>query len=227
VGPADVADRIGCRTFGHRWDDPLREFRSLYTSSSLHGAFTERLQDLRPKLDFLAGLQTIELEPGEDLPPYGSIDTAYFDNLYVCELVAETTKPFVDVMDREIIAIMRETHALLAQQLKQSSIDASTILGNARELTQAIARTIWQNSYAGIVAPSTLGQNYRNWTIFETGHQTNILCAELAVARAAPVTLDHPDLIEALNALHIDIDTKTLLLRADPQQLREPTPPDV
>ena len=47
---ATVKDRLGNETFGHRWDDPAREFRALDTSSTKVGAFIEVLQDLRPKL---------------------------------------------------------------------------------------------------------------------------------------------------------------------------------
>ncbi len=78
---------------------------------------------------------------------------------------------------------------------------------------------IWQQGYAGIRAPSTLGSPYENWTIFETARETNTLRAELTVVQAVRVTLDHTDLIDALNALHMSIDINTLLLRANPQDL--------
>lgn len=211
-------DRLGKKTFGHRWDDPEREFRSLYTASTLQGAFVEALQDLRPKLDFLAGLELIELEPGEQVPPYGALDATYFDNLYACDIVVEAPLLFVEVIRAEIIGFAREHLAELAAQLGVHSVDASTILGPDRALTQLLARKIWELGYAGISAPSALGVPYENWTVFETGHETNVLRAELTVVQAERVTLDHPDLIDALNALRMSID-RDLLLRAKPHEL--------
>jgi hypothetical protein len=48
------------------------------------------------------------------------------------------------------------------------------------------------------------------------------------VVKADPVTLDHKDLIDALNALHMSID-RDLLMRADPHELSRvdtPAEPD-
>ncbi|MDB5071079.1 MAG: hypothetical protein JWM87_2190 [Candidatus Eremiobacteraeota bacterium] len=213
-------DRIGNKTFGHRWDDPQREFRSLYTASSSLGAFIETLQDLRPNLAFLASLNDLELEPGDELPPYEKLDAAYFDNLYACEIVVETQQaPFVDVLDMTLIAVARDHLGDLATRLGMRAVDASAMLGPDREFTQAIAREIWLSGYAGVTAPSVLGYPHTNWTAFETGFQTNSFRTELTLVKALPVTLDHPDLIDALNALHVSIDRNTLLLRANPVEL--------
>lgn len=221
---ADVEDRLGKRTFGHRWDDPRREFRSLYTASSSQGAFIETLQDLRPNLSFFAGLAAIELEPGEELPAYCELDASYFDNLYACEIAIQSQPiPFIDIVNVEVIGIMRSTFAGLATDLGLRAIDAATMLGPNRELTQAFARAVWEPGYAGIVSPCVLGHPYQNWTVFESGHETNAFRAELTVIKADAVTLDHPDFIDALNALHMSIDHGTTLLRATPQELAPAT----
>jgi RES domain-containing protein len=213
-------DRVGKKTFGHRWDDPQREFRALYTASSPLGAFIEALQDLRPNLRFLAGLTDLELEPGDELPPYRELDASYFDNLYACEIVVETQQtPFVDVLDITLISVIREQYADLATRLGMRAVDASAMLGADREFTQAVAREIWVSGYAGVTAPSVLGYPHTNWTAFEGGFQTNAFRVELTLVKAVPVTLDHPDLIDALNALHVSIDRNTLLLRANPGEL--------
>ena len=217
---ASVRDRLGNTTFGHRWDDPQREFRSLYTASSLLGAFIETLQDLRPNLAFLAELANLELEPGDELPSYRELDASYFDNLYACEIIVETQQaPFADVLDMALITATRDHFADLATRLAMRAIDASSMLGADREFTQAVAREIWLAGYAGITAPSVLGYPHTNWTAFEAGLETGVFRVELTLVRAVPVTLDHAHLIDALNALHMSIDRDTLLLRANRVEL--------
>jgi RES domain len=217
---AVTEDRLGKKTFGHRWDDPEREFRSLYTASSAQGAFIETLQDLRPNLSFLASLDELELEPGEEVPSHRDLDASYFDNLYACDIAVRTQPaPFIDVFDISIIEIMRGQLAGLATHLSIRTIDASTMLGPDRELTQAVAREIWTKGYAGITSPSTLGHPHTNWTAFENEREANAFRVEMTVVKAEPVTLDHPDLIDALNALRMRIDSGTLLLRAHPGEL--------
>lgn len=127
--------------------------------------------------------------------------------------------PFIDVTDIEVVGIMRERLAHLASLLGLRIIDASTILGSDREFTQAVAREIWGPGYAGIVSPSVLGHPHTNWTAFESGYETNAFRVELTVVKAEVVTLEHPDLIDALNALHMSIDRETLLMRANPGDL--------
>ena len=216
---AKAVDILGKKTFGHRWDDPDRVFRSLYTASSVQGAFLETLQELRPNLAFLAGLEAIQLEPGEELPSYDTLDASYFENQYACDIVVETVLPFIEVLHTEIVSFARQRLAGLATHLRLPNVDASTILGPVREFTQALARTIWEPGYAGICAPSTLGLPYNNWTVFETGRETNVLRAELTVVKADPIALDHSDLVDALNVLHMSIDHGSLLLRANPYEL--------
>ena len=181
---------------------------------------SKRCQDLRPNLTFLAGLTELELEPGDVLPPYEQLDASYFDNLYVCEIVVESQQaPFVDVLDMALIGIVREQFAELATRLGMRAVDASAMLGPDREFTQAVAREIWVSGYAGVTASSVLGYPHTNWTAFETGFQTDAFRVELTLVKAVHVTLDHPDLIDALNALHVSIDRNTLLLRANPVEL--------
>jgi hypothetical protein len=193
----------------------------------MQGAFVEALQDLRPNLRFLAGLEALELEPGEELPPYDTLDATYFDNLYACDIVVETRPPFIEAMHATIVGFARARLAGLATRLGLATVDASTILGPVREFTQALAREIWLPGYAGICVPSALGFPYENWTIFETGHDTNSMRAELTVVRGDPVTLDHTDLIDALNALHMGID-RDLLTRIEPPELgRVDTPAEL
>jgi hypothetical protein len=225
---ANVEDRLGKRTFGHRWDDPEREFRSLYTASSPVGAFIETLQDLRPKLEFLAGLRSVELEPGEALPSYDELDASYFENLYACDVAVRIQRiPFVDVAHVEIVGIMRETLAHLAAPLSMSRIDMGSMLGPDREFTQAVAREIWLKDYSGIISPSVLGHPYQNWAVFESGRETNAFRIEMTTVKPDPIELNHPDLSDALNVLHMKIDSDSLFMHANPADLAPAEPTDV
>jgi RES domain len=222
---AGVIDRLGSKTFGHRWDDPKREFRSLYTASSRNGAFIETLQDLRPNFSFLGGLDELELEPREERPSHYGLDASYFDNLYLCDIAVQTQAvPFIDVLDADVIGMMRNQLGNIATSLDLRTVDASTMLGPDREFTQAVARAIWEAGYAGITSLSALGHPYQNWTVFESAHETSDFRAELTVVNAEPITLDNTFLIDALNTLHMRIDRDTLLLRANPRELERADP---
>ena len=219
---ATVTDRLGNEMFGHRWDDPQREFRSLYTSSTKVGACIEVLQDLLPKVSELARLQAIQRDTDEDLPDFGALPESYFEHLHGCELGIAAGIPFLNVVDAQIVQAMRSELAALATRLGLPDVDVSTITGDIREVTQAVARNIYAARYAGISSPSSLGSPYTNWTVFEDGHETNRLRVEMTLLKApVPLTFDDSDLIEALNVLGLRIEGQERLLRYEPEPIEE------
>lgn len=175
------------------------------------------LQDLRPKVSELARLQRIELEEGETLPDFGALPESYFAHLHGCELGLAATAPFVN-----IVQAMRAELAMLADRVGLKDVDVSTMTGEVREFTQAVARNIYLAGYAGIAASSSLGTPYTNWTIFEQGHDTNRLRVEATLLKTpVPITFDDSDLIDALNVLGLRIEGEDRLLRYEPKTIAE------
>jgi hypothetical protein len=223
---ATASNRLGKQTFGHRWDDPEREFRLLYTASTKVGACIEVLQDLRPKVSELARLQRIERQADEELPDFGVLPDSYFGHLHGCELGIVTTKPFLDVVDAAIVQTMRMELAALATQLELEEVDVSTMTGHVREFTQAVARRVYEAGYAGISSPSSLGSPYTNWSIFEDGYLTNRLRVEATLLKApVPIAFDDNDLVDALNTLGLRIEGQERLLRYAPEPIEQADQP--
>ena len=180
------------------------------------GAFIETLQDLRPALDFLAHIQSVELESGEEAPNYTTLDSSYLNNRYACKLLVRRQYTyFINAAHVDFIGVVRDSLPRLAIELGIKAIDLSSLLGPDREFTQAVSRYAWSFGYAGIFSPSSLGLPGENWTFFEDRHESNFYRVELVPDTPIAITIDHPDLIEALNALHMTVDGDTSLLTAE------------
>jgi hypothetical protein len=216
---ASAVDRLGKQTFGNRWDDPERQFRSLYCADSPLGAIIESLQDLLPSPSAIATLSALQLEPGEELPSLGSLPADLFSNSYLCTLQVEPGVPFADALDADIISEMRVNYAHLAVELGAEPITAGTMLSEDFELTQAIAHALYARGFAAVHMMSKFGQQHGNWTLFEDPYcserfRVNVTLADLPVK----LNSDHPDLIEALNRFHLSLDNDTLLLRYEREE---------
>ena len=204
---ARVKDRLGLSTFGHRWDDPQRKFRSLYLADSDIGAMVEVLQDLMPHPATVQRARHLILEQGEASPPVGAIDPEFFEDNYLCTLSAEVDGHFVDVLHAEVLKVMNDQHGALLQHLGLPPITADTMNGYHTEITQAVARTVYDANYDGITCMSKFGMPHVNWTIFETGFETRDLrhSVELA-APAEQLSPAHPVVTKALEKFGVRID---------------------
>ncbi|HTV74539.1 MAG TPA: RES domain-containing protein [Candidatus Acidoferrales bacterium] len=211
---AGAVDRLNRRTFGHRWDDPERQFRSLYCADSPLAAVIESLQDLLPSPSVIASLRLLQLEPGDELPPVGALPEDLFETSHLCTLQIEPGIAFADVLNEEIVSNMRVAHAHLAQTLGMKPITAGTMLSEDFELTQAIARSLYDAGFAGIYLMSKFGQPHGNWTLFEDPHLSERFRVSVTLAdHPIKLTPDHPDLVEALNRFRLRLDNESLLLR--------------
>lgn len=212
---ARYEDRLGNRIFGHRWDDPQRKFRCLYSSESLLGAMIEFLQDLVPSPWVSTKLKGLEFSGTEAFPRVGALPTDLFDNFYCSTFTVEPGTPFVDVSHTDIISGMREEHGALARILKLPPIERSTVSSRDFELTRAIARSMYREGFAGIKAGSHFGMPHENWTLFEEGHLSGSFRVGVVVEDIKQLKPEHPDLIDALNALGLRLEGDSMFLHYD------------
>lgn len=194
-------------TFGNRWDDPEGVYRVLYASSSRLGALVEVLARFRPDPHIVQALKEIEGDAGtaKGLPP-GELEAAWLRRR--CLGVARVDGEFVDVGHSTTLARLREALASRVLHHGLDELDAATIrLSAPRRFTQEMSRYIYDRStpkgqrrYAGIAYRSRLGDEFRNWAIFE------------APGRALPwneapeqqsIEPDDPDLVRALQLLGV------------------------
>jgi hypothetical protein len=200
----DWADAAADGTFGNRWDDPRSSYRVLYAASDRLGAFIEVLARFRPDPHVVAALREIEGDDAPLLPP-GSLHVSWLENRMIGE--ASVAGSFADVGHSESLAELRRDLAGRLIHYNLPDLDGSAIrLKAPRRLTQEISRYVYeqtteagQRACAGISYLSRLGDELRNWAIFEPATELEAL----ALARDAKVTAIAPDDPDFLRALQI------------------------
>ena len=158
-------------TFGNRWDDPQGVYRVLYASSSRLGALMEVLARFRPDPHVVAALEEIEGDAAIESPD--ELDAGWLRNR--CLGVAQVEGDFVDVGHSASLARLREALASRIVHHGLGDLDAAAIrLSAPRRFTQEISRHVYDRStmqgqrrFAGIAYRSRLGDEFRNWAIFE------------------------------------------------------------
>lgn len=202
----DWANAGGDGTFGNRWDDPDGLYRVLYASTSRLGAFVEVLARFRPDPHILETLKEIEGEEGPAYAPPGELDVAWLHERGLG--VAEMAGDFVDVGHGSSLAHLRTALAARVLHHGLDDLDAAAVrLSAPRRFTQEISRYVYDRStaggrrrFAGIAYRSRLGDEFRNWAIFEPAGEAAPWAGE---PRVLPLRADDPDLREALARLGV------------------------
>lgn len=201
----DWAHAAGDGTFGNRWDDPAGSYRVLYAASERLGAFIEVLARFRPDPRVAAGLAEVRGDAGRALPP-GAVPVSWLRNRRIGE--ATISGAFADVGHSTSLAqIRRQLGARLARHRLPDLDGAAIRLRAPRRLTQEISRWVYAQTapdggraFAGISYLSRLGDELRNWAIFEpaSAREARALPRDVRVHRIRP---DDPDLRRALELL--------------------------
>jgi hypothetical protein len=192
-------------TFGNRWDDANGVYRVLYASSSRLGALVEVLARFRPDPHVVAALREID---GDDasFPAPGTLDAGWLGKR--CVGVAHVAGDFVVVGHSASRAALRDALAARVLHYGLRDLDAATVrLSAPRRFTQEISRFLYdrstprgRRSFAGIAYRSRLGDEFRNWAIFESPG------GALPWRRAPEVhrlEAEDPDLVRALDRLGV------------------------
>jgi hypothetical protein len=192
-------------TFGNRWDDPQSAYRVLYAASDRLGAFVEVLARFRPDPHVAKELQEIEGDDERSLAP-GQLDAGWLARRRLGE--ASFAGRFADVGHSESLARIRRDLAARVVHYGLPDLDASAIrVAAPRRFTQEISRWVYERTarsgrreFDGISYLSRLGDELRNWAIFEpaTAAAARGAARDPVVREIAP---DDPDLRHAL-ALH-------------------------
>lgn len=181
-------------TFGNRFDDPQSAYRVLYASSERLGALVEVLARFRPDPEVARALQEIEGEDGGALAP-GRLDASWLGRRRLGE--ATVAGRFLDLGHSESLAQIRRDLASRVVHYRLPDLDAATVrLAAPRRFTQEISRYVYEQTAAsgrrafdGISYRSRLGDDFRNWAIFEPATEQ----AARSVARDPRVSELRPD----------------------------------
>lgn len=195
------------QTFGNRWDDSEGVYRVLYASSSRLGAFVEVLSRFRPDLVLMKELAEIEDDDdGGATELSGELHVSWLDNRLMG--VGRFHSDFVDIGHSSSLVHVRWALAPRIIHHGLEDLDAAAIRQTApRRFTQEISRYVYDQStpegqrrFAGITYLSKLGDEFRNWALFETAGGETALEEE---SEARAIEADDPDLNQALNLLDI------------------------
>lgn len=198
----DWSNAASDETFGNRYDDPQSSYRVLYAASDRLGAFVEVLARFRPDPHVLKELQEISGE-GEPFLLPGQLDASWLERRRLGE--ATVTGRFADVGHSESLARLRRDMAARIVHYGLPDLDAATIrLSAPRRFTQEVSRYVYeqtapssQRAFDGVSYLSRLGDEFRNWAIFEAAAEEETR----AVARDSTISsilTDDPDLRRAL-----------------------------
>lgn len=192
-------------TFGNRWDDPGGVYRVLYAAGSRLGAFVEVLARFRPDPELVAELAEIADE-GEAAALPGELDASWLENRVIG--VARFHGEFAEIGHSSSLAHIRRALAPRVVHYGIEDLDASAIrLSVPRRFTQEISRYVYDRStpagqrrFAGIAYRSKLGDEFRNWALFEPARDEDPPADE---AEPRPLEAEDPDLNQALALLGV------------------------
>lgn len=178
----------------------------LYASSSLLGAFVEVLARYRP--DPHVAHELAQIDGDDDALPPGCIDRSWWEARLIGS--AALHGRFVDIGHSESLAELQRELAPRLLHYGLRELDGAAIrVGAPRRLTQEISRYVYERSdagggraYDGISYLSRLGDEFRNWAVFEPAGaaQARSLAGDV---RAQPIGPGHPDFRRALALLEI------------------------
>ncbi|MDJ0867408.1 MAG: RES family NAD+ phosphorylase [Myxococcota bacterium] len=193
-------------TFGNRWDDPQGVYRVLYASSSRLGALVEVLARFRPDPHVLEALNEIEGEDDTAVQLPGELDAGWLRHRRLG--VAQVEGEFVDVGHSASLARLRDALASRIVHHGLDDLDAAAIrLSAPRRFTQEISRYVYDRStpqgrrrFDGIAYLSRLGDEFRNWALFESPGSALPWVGE---PETLAIEAHDPDLVRALERLGV------------------------
>lgn len=194
-------------TFGNRYDDPRGEYRELYASSQRVGAFIETLAGFRVDVELLAAYEEITEAP-EDAAGFptilpGVVPAAWRSTRVIGE--AKHDGAFADLGTSNSLAHLRTALAPRLAAYGLEDLDGGDLRRRApRAFTQEVSRYVFEHGVSeaeeplvGICYLSRLGDDIRNWAIFEPNDPYE--------ADSAEIVESDPDLVAALELLSLTI----------------------
>jgi hypothetical protein len=151
------------RVWPHRFDDPLRRYRTLYCASERLTCFYEVLADLRPDLTIKAKRAAIQLrlpfaDPLAEKERAGGVVSMGWRRKHV--LVSARIHTFrgelVDLRSVPVRERIAHDHPDFLERHGIRRLDLDVIQAGRRELTQPLGRYLYDQGAAGILYPSKL-----------------------------------------------------------------------
>jgi hypothetical protein len=140
-----------------RWDDPEREYRTLYGAKRQLTCLCEVLADLRPNAKVLAELRELFGDATPAVRDAGVVGRELLDAHLLCPARAVGDGDLCDIdADVELRQRLEHEHASLLAAHEMDHLDISQIRDKDRIVTQTIGRTPYTRGYAGVAFGSNL-----------------------------------------------------------------------
>ena len=139
-----------------RWDDPRREYRTLYCAEQPETCLAEVLADLRPNTAMLTELAQLMGESPELLEAAGTVNPDW-RRLHSLQAARPLLRgELADVEDLRLRADLERRHASLLAAHGMDHLNISEIRSRTRTVTQTIGRHIYNDGYSGVAFSSNV-----------------------------------------------------------------------
>jgi hypothetical protein len=141
----------------HRWDDPEREYRTIYCAEDVLTCLREVLADLRPNAKAIAELKELFGDDTPALRGVGEVAAEWREAHLLCPALAVSDHEFCD-LDGEVELRNELEHelALLLAMHDMDHLDISQVRSRDRIVTQTVSRELYERRYAGVRFGSNL-----------------------------------------------------------------------
>lgn len=173
----------------HRFDDPKREYRTIYCADDKRTCLREVLADLRPNKTALSEYEKFFGSDGPELDAIGKVHMEWRQKHVLAQ--AEIEIQVGVLVDVESTDVRRDLEGRLAAFLRKEGVqhlDIQQLRGKNRHVTWQISRTLYDDQQAGIKFRSHLDTN-ACYALFEFRAKLNQL------GGAIELTSNIPDLV--------------------------------
>ncbi|MDA0140315.1 RES family NAD+ phosphorylase [Solirubrobacter deserti] len=157
--PLDYTPYEFC-SWQHRFDDPMREYRTIYGSEHKLTALREVLADLRPNVKARADFAQFQLAQGVPVEalrvPGRAVTAAWRRSHQLAPARVEHEGELVDIDDPALREKLATRHARLLAEHGMTQLNISEIRSKIRVVSQTIARDLYMRGAAGIWFRSNL-----------------------------------------------------------------------
>jgi hypothetical protein len=157
--PLDFVPYEYC-SWQHRFDDPMREYRTIYGSDHKLTALREVLADLRPNAKARADFAQFQLAQGVPVDelqvPGRAVTAAWRRSHELAPARVEHDGPLVDIDDPALREKLATRHATLLAEHGMSQLNISEVRSKIRVVSQTIARDLYMRGAAGVRFRSNL-----------------------------------------------------------------------
>jgi hypothetical protein len=138
----------------HRFDDPEKQYRTLYCATERLTALREVLGDFRPNTKALAEFQEIFGPDAVGVLPAGVVSWAWRETNVLAPGRITAHGSLVDLDDVAIRQQLERKHAALLADHGMEHLDISDVRSTHRPVTQHIGRWLYEEGAAGVLYKS-------------------------------------------------------------------------